>query len=101
MDRAKWAICSAYLASPLLCVPVYFTFAIKAIEAKKPAAANVTTTPASVIVSTVETLVEDVFNTTSTTPGPPSEANLKYIVHYSKLANDYPELLTTNFWLYR
>ncbi|CAL8118284.1 unnamed protein product [Orchesella dallaii] len=87
MDRAKYAIALAYVTSPILCFPIYLTFAVRVIPGKSPGS---TSAPVN--------------STSSGTPyGNASRVEAgedKYIVNLSDLANDHPFLMTTNFWLY-
>jgi len=130
MERAKWMIASAYLISPLLCIPIYFTFSISAITSS---VTTVTTTPSPYpssldtnstqnvsnffeagengmeIVGNEELQISNViFNESNSSSlfSPTAEFDLqpkpvKYVVNLSSLAKNYPLLMTANFWFYR
>lgn len=125
MERAKWMIASAYLISPLLCIPIYFTFSISTITSLVA-----TTTPSSYpsLLGNSTKNVSDLFETrengmemlgnesqisdiiladsNSSSLFSSAESDLrqkpaKYVVNLSSLAKNYPLLMTANFWFYR
>lgn len=118
MERAKWAITSAYLASPLLCIPIYLTFSILAIDPSKlksgaassgiSAGTNETasSTTASYLSDGIDdndpyNFPDDMSSSNATLSPPPEATQHQYIVHLSDLAKSYPILMNANFWLYR
>lgn len=63
MERAKWLIAIAYMISPLLCLPIYFTFSISAISpASSPPSSKVNSSG----ITEMSDLIED-FNGTMVT----------------------------------
>ncbi len=110
MERAKWAIASAYVTSPLLCIPIYLSFSISPFNSPPP-------TPSPTVLTTTSPINNGTFLNYSTEPNynttgltelssaspnsTGSNGNTKYIVNLSELAKNNPLLMTANFWLYR
>lgn len=99
MERAKWAICSAYVTSPLLCFPIYLSFSITPLTPPVTTGGEGRVTPTDV--TTEETVLEAGGNLTLTSGGEGLSSDAKYIVNLSELAKSTPFLMTANFWLYR
>lgn len=85
MQRAKMAVFVGFLLGPIICLPIYFTFAVGKVS-------TVTFTNLNSI-RWYEDLGEDDFWM--------SLIIEKYFVGLSDLAKKYPVLLRANFWLYR
>jgi len=111
MERAKWAIASAYISSPILCIPIMLSFSVTQV----PPSGSTSTGSGSPYVNSTDAPLSDANYTTmysSSTEPPGSERNMTggagstngssmYRVNLSDLAQENPALMTANFWLYR
>lgn len=106
MERAKWAIASAYVTSPLLCIPIYLSFSITPFNSPPPASSptlELTTTSAINNGTFLNYSTEANFTAANSTMEKldATTGATQYIVNLSDLAKNNPLLMTANFWLYR
>lgn len=107
MERAKLMVALAYCITPILCLPIYFTFSVQTIRVNHTQnipsiiplhSGRRFTTEMTTVLPKISRLITTLNKTKISSP---VFQRVKYVVNLSNLSNQHPNLVKMNFWIYR